>query len=161
MASPGRFPELTVQGRPVEMGRQIGEHFRSMIRKLTDLALERANKNLEKTVSWDAAIGTAQNSLAITVKHFPDSLMELKGTAEGAGVSLERLMVLNVRNMLSEQPDGCTSIIVSAGAGIATVTAARPRFVPLVFTHASILGARPWRWATIMSRGVQTGPGAR
>ncbi len=109
-----RFPELSVVGSPVEMGRQIGEHFRSQIVDLSKLVLERFNKGAQQQVSWDRAEEVARRSFDRVAEFFPDSLKELQGTADASGVSVKRLMVLNARNMLGEQPEGCTSIMVSA-----------------------------------------------
>ena len=114
MVCGSRFPELTVHGDPAETGRKIGEHFRASINELSNLVLERINKSSAKHISWEQAENTAQKTFTQVKKYFPDFLEELEGTALGADVPLERLMVLNARNMLSEQAEGCTSIMVSA-----------------------------------------------
>ena len=120
--SSDRFPELTVSGSPTEMGRQIGEHFREQITELSGLVLERFNKGAAGKISWAQAEAVARRSFGRVGEFFPGPLDELRGTAEAAGVRLERLMALNARNMLSEAlqvshtPEGCTSIMVSAGA---------------------------------------------
>jgi isopenicillin-N N-acyltransferase-like protein len=116
MLSGSRFPELTVHGDPAEIGRKIGEHFRATISELSNLVLERINKSSAKHISWGQAENTAKKTFAEVGKYFPDLLEELEGTAQGADVPLERLMVLNARNMLSEQAEGCTSIMVSANS---------------------------------------------
>ncbi len=122
---PGRFPELTVSGSPEQMGQQIGEHFRDQIVELSGLVLERFNKGTANKVAWAQAESVARNSCDRAAAFFPDPVDELHGTAEAAGVPVERLMVLNARNMLSrvpeapqtpEAPAGCTSIMVSAEA---------------------------------------------
>lgn len=117
-----RFPELTVSGSPNQMGRLIGEHFRHQIVELSELVLERFNKGSERKISWAQAENVARGSFDQVGEYFPDTLNELQGTAEAAGVPVERLMILNARNMLSEAlhapqvPDGCTSIMVSAAS---------------------------------------------
>jgi isopenicillin-N N-acyltransferase-like protein len=108
-----RFPELTVAGSPTEMGRQIGEHFRDHIADLSDLVLERFNKGAAQKVSWDQAEQVARRSFDRVAEFFPESLSELQGTSDASGVPIERLMVLNARNMLGDTSEGCTSIMVS------------------------------------------------
>ncbi|MBP38122.1 MAG: C45 family autoproteolytic acyltransferase/hydrolase [Dehalococcoidia bacterium] len=109
-----RFPELTVAGSPSKMGRQIGEHFRHQIGELSELVLDRFNKGSETKITWDHAKSAARQSFERVAEFFPGPLDELHGTAEAAGVPVERLMVLNVRNALSGASEGCTSIMVSA-----------------------------------------------
>lgn len=119
-----RFPELTVSGSSAQMGQGIGEHFRNQIVELSELTLERFNKGSKTKISWDQAERVARLGFDRIADYFPDSLAELHATAQAAGVSFERLMILNGRNMLSEAipqqatgtPEGCTSIMVTAGA---------------------------------------------
>ncbi len=109
-----RFPELVVSGSPIEMGHQIGEHFRQQIVDVSDLVLERFNKGTQQQISWERAEIVASLSFARVKEFFPDSLAELYGTAQASGVPVERLMVLNARNMLGDTSEGCTSIMISA-----------------------------------------------
>ncbi|MEE8046961.1 MAG: C45 family peptidase [Dehalococcoidia bacterium] len=109
-----RFPELTVSGSPTKMGREIGENFRDQIVALSELVLERFNKGSESTISWFQAENVASRTFRRVADYFPGPLEELHGTADAAGVPVERLMVLNARNMLSETSEGCTSIMVAA-----------------------------------------------
>ena len=111
-----RFPELTVAGTPINMGRQIGEHFRSQIVELSDLVLDRFNKGTTQQISGERAKEVARRSFARVEEMFPGPLDELRGTAESSGVSLDRLMVLNARNMLGDTSEGCTSIMVGSRA---------------------------------------------
>ena len=108
-----RFPELTVEGSAAEMGRQIGEHFRTKIVELSELVLERFNKGSKTPITWEQAEGVARQSFSRVGDYFPDPLDELRGTAHASGVPLERLMVLNARNMLADSSEGCTSIMVA------------------------------------------------
>jgi isopenicillin-N N-acyltransferase like protein len=115
MTSPNssRFPELTVSGSPLQMGQQIGEQFREQILELSELVLERFNKGSDNKISWAQAEIVARRSFERVGEYFPDPLEELMGTANAANVPVERLMVLNARNMLADDPEGCTSIMVS------------------------------------------------
>ena len=109
-----RFPELIVSGSPQAMGQQVGEHFRSQIVEISELVLDRFNKSAVKPISWAQAESVAKGSFNRVAEYFPDALEELRGTAIAAGVTVERLMVLNARNMLGETSEGCTSIMVSS-----------------------------------------------
>jgi isopenicillin-N N-acyltransferase like protein len=111
-----RFPEQTVSGSHAEMGRQIGEHFRGQIVDLSQLVLDRFNKGSDSPISWEQAETVARRSFSRVGEYFPDTLDELQGTADASGVPVERLMVLNARNMLGDTTEGCTSIMVSAGS---------------------------------------------
>jgi isopenicillin-N N-acyltransferase-like protein len=109
-----RYREIDVAGTPRELGRQIGEAARLEIRGFCDVALERVNRTVR--VSRQAAEQIALGSLAYAEQYSPDMVEELRGTAEGAGVSLVDLMLLQVRNQLQNEADaGCTSLAV-AGA---------------------------------------------
>ena len=119
-----RFPELSVSGSPTQMGQNIGEHFKTQINELSALVLDRANKGMRNRISWEQAEGAASNSFHRVEEFFPDIMDELRGTASASNVSLERLMVMNSRNMLSFDSEGCTSIMVSdqasdSGSGFA------------------------------------------
>ena len=100
------------------MGRQIGEHFRSQIVELSELVLERFNKGSHEQISWAQAESVASRSFGRVGEFFPDPLEELHGTADASGVPVERLMVLNARNMLADTSEGCTSIMVSAESAV-------------------------------------------
>jgi predicted choloylglycine hydrolase len=53
-------------------------------------------------------------ALSVSAITSPGPLEELHGTAQAAGVPVERLMVLNAMDMLAETSEGCTSIMVSS-----------------------------------------------
>ncbi|MDA1280298.1 MAG: C45 family autoproteolytic acyltransferase/hydrolase [Chloroflexi bacterium] len=119
----GRFPELTVSGTPAQMGHQIGERFRDQIVELSDLVLDRFNRSATRRISWSQAESVARRSFKRVGEYFPGPLAELNAIASAAGVPVERLMVLNARNMLGEATgalegvnDGCTSLMVAAEA---------------------------------------------
>ena len=111
--TPKRFPELSVSGSPTQMGQDIGEHFKTQIREVTELVLDRVNKGTRNKISWEQAEDAARDSFHRAEDFFPDIMDELRGTATASNVSLERLMILNSRNVLTFTKDGCTSIMVS------------------------------------------------
>lgn len=106
-----RFREIEVAGTPREVGRQIGEAAREDIRGFCEVALACVNKTIR--ISRSTAERVASESLAHAERYSSDMVEELKGMAEGAGVGLLDLMLLQVRNQLQPETDaGCTSLSV-------------------------------------------------
>lgn len=109
-----RYPELTVQGKPRQLGEQIGEALRETIRGFCDIALERVRKTTR--ISREAALRVAAAVLPLAEEYSPDSLAELRGMADASGVSLLDLMLLQIRNQLRNEPGpppadhACTSL---------------------------------------------------
>lgn len=105
-----RYPEFVAAGSPRELGRAIGEQLGEPIRAFCDAALSQVNRTLQ--VSRENADLVAHESIALVEDYAPDMLQELRGTAEAARVSLDDLMLLQVRNQLRADGDsgGCTSI---------------------------------------------------
>lgn len=114
-----RYREIEVSGTPRELGRGIGEAAKEEVRGFCSIALDRVN--LSCRISREAALDVARRSQKYAEAYSPDLVEELAGTAEAAGVSLDDLMLLQVRNQLrSEEQGACTSIAVAgaeAGAG--------------------------------------------
>ncbi|MBC8356960.1 MAG: peptidase C45 [Planctomycetes bacterium] len=95
------------------MGRQIGEEARGEVRGFCEVALERVNKTVP--ISRERAMKIAAESIPFAEAYRPDLLEELRGTAEAADVTLENLMLLQVRNQLHPDADaGCTSLSIAA-----------------------------------------------
>ena len=115
--NPHRFPELRATGTPTEIGHSIGENFRTEISELTEVVIERFNKGSEHPVNWDHVAPASKAMVSRVTKYFPDYMEELEATAGASGTTIEKLMVLNARNMLgSVHPEGCTSIMVGSSA---------------------------------------------
>jgi isopenicillin-N N-acyltransferase-like protein len=116
MHSAGRYREVEVSGTPRELGRQIGEALREEIRGFCDAALANVNKTV--CISRDAALAVAAASIQYAQEYSADMVEELRGMAEASRVSLEDLMLLQVRNQLRPEADaGCTSFaLASPGA---------------------------------------------
>lgn len=115
MLTTRRYREVEVAGRPREMGRQIGEAAGEEIRGFCDRALGLVSKTVH--ISHAAAMQVAADSIAFAEDYSPDMAEELRGMAEAARVSLEDLMLLQVRNQLRpEQEAGCTSLAVAGEA---------------------------------------------
>jgi isopenicillin-N N-acyltransferase-like protein len=108
-----RYREVVVAGSPREMGRAIGEAAGEEIRGFCEVALALVNKTVR--VSKAATSRIAGASLEHAERYAPDMVEELRGMAEAARVSLEDIMLLQVRNQLQPDMDaGCTSLALAA-----------------------------------------------
>ena len=107
-----RYRHIEVSGPPHELGRQIGEAARDEIRGFAAIALERVNKTV--CVSRARALDISRRSMDCAAAYAPDMLDELRGMSEGAGVALDELMLLQVRNQLCLEEDAaCTAFAVA------------------------------------------------
>lgn len=104
-----RYREIEVAGLPRQMGRQIGEAAKEEIRQFCEIALRCVNKTVRVSRASAAEVVTA--SLSCAEQYSPDMVEETRGMAEGAGVSVADIMLLQVRNQLQPDADlGCTSL---------------------------------------------------
>ena len=110
MGSPHRYREIDVGGTPRELGRQLGEAAGEEIRGFCAIAMERVNRTVP--ITREAALDVARSSIPIAERYAPDMVDEMRGTAEAARVSLEELMLLQVRNQLKPVDAGCTSFSI-------------------------------------------------
>jgi len=107
-----RYREIEVAGSPREMGRQLGETAGEEIRGFCDVALTLVSKSIR--VSQASAREIARRSLELAERYSPDMVEELRGAAEAARISLEDIMLLQVRNQLQPEVDaGCTSLALA------------------------------------------------
>ena len=139
-----RFPELAVAGSPEQMGQAIGETFRDGIRDLADLVLQRFNKGNSQPVSMTDAEAVARTAVPYAEAYIPDAVNELRATAKAAGLPFERLMLINVRSMLSA-PEGCTSVMVGKGASASGVGMAGQNWDndPAMDPFSAVISRRP------------------
>lgn len=107
MDSTNRYVEIDVAGTPRVLGQQIGEALGEQIRGFCAIAMDRVN--LTVAISRDAALRVARETIPIVDRYAPDFIDEMRGTAEAARVSLEELMLLQIRNQLTSGDAGCTS----------------------------------------------------
>lgn len=107
-----RYREIEAAGTPRDLGRQIGEQVGEEIRGFCAVALERINKTMN--VSRQRADEVVQSSLQFAENYRADLVEELRGTAEAAGVTLQDLMLLQVRNQFTpETSGGCTALSIA------------------------------------------------
>ncbi|MEQ9406469.1 MAG: C45 family peptidase [Fuerstiella sp.] len=119
MQKPSRYPEISVSGPPAILGQQIGEAAREQVRGFCQIALERVRRTVR--ISRERAYDVARKSLQYAQAYRPDLVDELQGTADAAGVTLDDLMLLQVRNQLqADKSGGCTSVSFRPQAGVRT-----------------------------------------
>ncbi len=142
MSHPTRYREIEVAGAPREMGRRLGEAAREEMRGFTAVALDRVNKTAP--VSREEAMGVARESFTYVEGYAPHMLEELRGMAEGSGIPVEELMLLQVRNQLLAKADaGCTSFAVAAPAGQRAVVGQNWDNDPALNPYTVVLTRRP------------------
>lgn len=142
MSKPTRYREIEVSGPPRELGRQIGEAAREETRGFCEVALQRVNKTV--SVSHERAIDIARQSAEFAGKYRPDLVEELRGTAESAGVTLDELMLLQVRNQLTpEKEGGCTSLAMQSSASDSPIVAQTWDNDPALDEFTIVLTRRP------------------
>jgi len=115
MSHPTRYREIEVRGTPREMGHQLGEAAGEEIRQFCDIALSGVNKITR--VSLDSALKVVAGAMPCIADYAPHMMDELCGIAEAARVSLEQILLLQVRNQLQADGGGCTSLALRDGAG--------------------------------------------
>jgi isopenicillin-N N-acyltransferase-like protein len=136
-----RYPEFSVAGSPREMGRQIGEAAREQIRGFCDIALERVNRTVR--VSLRSALDVAAASVPLAEAYAPHMVDELRGTAESAGVTLEQLVLLQIRNQLQPDDGGCTSFSLAGSQGTGRIVAQNWDSDPALDEFTIVLTRRP------------------
>ena len=163
-AASTRFPVLEVSGTPREMGRKVGEAMRDEVHGLVELIVERINKGRpgRPAFTYEQGLEVAASSMGPAEAYAPHMIDELRGVAEAAGVGLDQLLLINVRNQIAIALKGaCTSIAVegeasSSGVGMvaqnwdndpamdpfSVVLARRPADGPshLNFTQPGVIG---------------------
>ena len=121
------FPHFEVSGKPYDIGYAIGNKFADKIRKGFELRGKWWKDLKEFADSQPDAL--YDTFVAAAKKHTPSVYEELRGWAEGSGVPLRDLVVLNLKaeygalkdlpraETSSKQP-GCSTIVVSHGKKI-------------------------------------------
>lgn len=121
------FPLVEVAGAPLERGRSYGEQAKKRIERSIEHYSEQAARMKMSRAEIDKVI----HSYIPVVRKFDENyLTEMQGIAEGAGVPLEDIFLLNARTevmklavrpelrarLLGETNDGCTSVKVTRDA---------------------------------------------
>jgi isopenicillin-N N-acyltransferase like protein len=107
------LPILEIEGGPFERGRQQGEGARALILRTVEHYREVIPKAIKLT--WEQASREARKFLPYGEEAFPESVEEIRGIAEGAGVPFHEVWTLNCYEGLTEVPQqiwGCTCLAV-------------------------------------------------
>lgn len=89
------YPHIRLSGTPWERGRQYGEAARDRI--LVSKAGYQAAFQFMAGLAWDAAVDAAAVYEEPIQAAFPGYLEEMRGIAEGSGLSLSDILTLNAR----------------------------------------------------------------
>jgi isopenicillin-N N-acyltransferase-like protein len=112
------FPYLEVSGEPYQIGHAIGKHFAHQIKE----GIKRRQKWFDELKSFmnEDLSQRYQPFLEAGRQHFPEAVEELRGSAEGAGVPFEDLMVLilkselgAMKNKLKPETPGCSTLALA------------------------------------------------
>ena len=104
------------------MGRQTGEATRDLLRELVEVVTDRINVGRagHELISNEQALGVARTSTAYAAEYAPELMEEVEGVAEGAGLSVEQVMLVNVRNQVPAAVDGaCTGVVIEPRCAVA------------------------------------------
>jgi isopenicillin-N N-acyltransferase-like protein len=105
------FPLVEASGSPYEVGFQHGRQCQALIPSFVDRGL--AWLNHYQPMSRQEALHRARAYLPHARDFAPDLVEEMQGIADGAEVSLDEVLLLNVRTLLLyTAPPGCTAFAV-------------------------------------------------
>lgn len=142
MSEATRYREIEVAGTSREMGRQLGDAARAEVQAFCEVALERLQETMQ--VSSDQAKTLAEQCLPFAKEYSPDSVEELQGVAEAAGLPFWKIMLLQIRNQFTADPDsGCTSLSLPANAEHGAIVAQNWDNDPSLDAFTIMLTRRP------------------
>jgi len=135
------FPLIEVSGGDFERGRQHGEEASDLVH--FNLEGYRRLFRHDPGLDWSAVLGQARQYLRPIEEYAPHLLEEMRGIAEGAGVSLDEILALNCRTeilSLKTIPlrEECTALFVAPEA--------------TANGHAYV--AQNWDWANVLRGGA-------
>jgi isopenicillin-N N-acyltransferase-like protein len=135
------FPLIEVSGEAFERGRQHGERTADLIQ--FNLEGYRQLFKHDPGLDWSAVLEQVRQYLRPIEAYAPRLLEEMRGIAEGAGVSLDEILALNCRteilSMRAISPlDECTALFIAPEA-----TANGHTFV-----------AQNWDWSNVLRGGA-------
>lgn len=118
------FPLIEVEGPPLERGRQYGQQASSSIKKSIELYTTVLSKG---DIGWDGIRTEARRFIPTIESYNPDYMKEMQGIAQGAGVDLEAVLLVNARSEIlygrqkpaaseTDHHDGCTTVVALSEA---------------------------------------------
>lgn len=137
MASPVPSPPplIEISGSPRERGRQYGEQAEERIRRGIGHYTEQLGAD---GLDWSRIRTLAEEFQPTIARYDADMLEEMRGIAEGAGIELAAILLLNARTEILKLakrrrdpvPDGCTGVIV----------------MPAAAADGQLIHAQNWDW---------------
>lgn len=125
---PAQIECIEIEGQAQERGRQYGTRASHIIAQNVDCYLRlieyQTGRAAEDSLRASAAYAPILES------HNPELLLEMQGIADGAGCSLESILLINARSELMDSTDECTAL--AAG--------------PEVTDNGQVLLAQNWDW---------------
>jgi isopenicillin-N N-acyltransferase-like protein len=110
------FPLIDMSGPPRERGRQYGQQAADRVNRSVDYYVAQLDA---AGVPWARAKALAADYVPLIEDFSADYLAEMRGIAEGAGVDLEVIVIVNARTEMmygaarsAGEDDGCTGAIV-------------------------------------------------
>jgi len=141
MAHDTRYLEYDVCGSPRELGRQIGEAAGEQVRGFCAAAMELIHRSVQ--ISAASAMLAAKESMAFVEAYAPHMLEELRGVADASGVTVEELMLLQIRNQLQADDSGCTAFSLGGPWRMGSVVAQNWDNDPALDEFTIVLTRRP------------------
>lgn len=111
LASTDKYPYVRVSGTPYEMGVQHGEQCRDRVHRFLDIILSDAVKG--KTTREDVLRRT-DAFRPLFEQCSPRLMEEVRGLADGAGLSSEEALLLQIRGEIGNaHTEACTTFVIS------------------------------------------------
>lgn len=114
---------ISCSGSPYEIGRAHGSQAADLVKG--SLAFYRKFFQKSANLDWDRVVEVGQQFTKHLESRHPRYIEEMKGVADGAGVTFADILALNVRTEIGYgmQADGCTAFAVHKGDGRAAFLA--------------------------------------
>ena len=109
-----RFAHLEITGSYRQIGYQIGQVFRGNIKEILKRRSEWHSRLIDRMKSGEGR-KLSDKLLALSQRHFPHVIEEIRGIAEGAGIHFDHMWAMNINSELGavqKEPPGCSSIFV-------------------------------------------------
>ena len=105
------FPLIRIEGTPYERGLVYGRLASERVGR--SLSLYRELFEVYASLKWDDAVHRAAFFEPSIKAYMPDALEEIRGIAEGTGVTYGDILTLNCRSeIMFALSDGCTSVVI-------------------------------------------------
>lgn len=112
-----RLPLIEVYGSHYQMGCQIGEACREQVRHSIQNATELLNDAYNHLqLTWEGALIQARKYIPFAEEHYPQYVEEMKGIADGAGVSFDDVSMVHAMEAVTSDAlhlTKCTSMAVN------------------------------------------------